>query len=102
VLEIDRVKVKGKTEPETIYTLLGPAVLLHSAPFKRFAEQHGMMLAAYRDQNWDLALTLVDACRAGGAAAGLRLDGLYDAMRPGSQATAKARLQPTGSASTAP
>jgi adenylate cyclase len=78
LLEIDRIKVKGKTEPETIFTLLGPALLLNSALFKRLAEQHAAMVAAYRGRDWEGALALIETCRAAGAAAGLKLDGLYE------------------------
>jgi adenylate cyclase len=78
VLEIDRIKVKGKTEPETIFTLLGPALLLHSAAFKHLAEQHAAMVAAYRAQDWEGAFALIETCRTASEAAGLKLNGLYD------------------------
>jgi adenylate cyclase len=78
VLEIDRIKVKGKTEPETIFTLLGPALLLNSALFKHLAAEHAAMVTAYRAQDWDGALALIETCRTASRAAGLKLDGLYD------------------------
>jgi adenylate cyclase len=77
-LELDRIKVKGKTDPETIFTLLGPALLLHAAAFVALAAQHEAMLAAYRNQEWSRAMAMIETCRTHSRAAGLKLDGLYD------------------------
>ncbi|MFJ7439497.1 CHASE2 domain-containing protein [Methylorubrum thiocyanatum] len=75
VLELDRVRVKGKQEPETVFTLVGDENVRRSAPFARLAERHAAMIAAYRARQWDETRAAADACRA--LAQGLRIDGLY-------------------------
>ena len=62
-LEIDLIRVKGKTKPVKIFALLGDAGL-ENQPF--FKEVHGhfeKMLAAYRDQRWDDAEKSLENCR---------------------------------------
>jgi adenylate cyclase len=78
VIEIDRVKVKGKARPVTIFTLLGDAAVAAEPWFVQVAELHTTMLAAYRAQDWSAATAAILRARA--AAAG-RLDGLYDLYR---------------------
>jgi len=76
ILEIDRNRVKGKAEAETISTLIGDMAIRASADFAALARDHAAMLAAYRDRDWDSARRLIDACRGNGLAASL--SGLYD------------------------
>jgi adenylate cyclase len=59
LLEIDRVRVKGRSKPLTIYTLLGAA---RDAAFEQLAETQGRFLAAYRRQDWSAAKTLLGDC----------------------------------------
>jgi adenylate cyclase len=76
IMEIDYITVKGKTEPETIYTILGGGDVLHGA---RFQEVHAIfkeMLALYRNQDFEAAFKSVARGRA--AAAGMGLDTLFD------------------------
>jgi adenylate cyclase len=76
LLELDYITVKGKTEPETIYTVLGREDVARSAAFQ---ETHGLfneMLTLYRSQQFDAAAKMVVQCRA--AANGLHLDRLFD------------------------
>ena len=61
-LEIDLLTVKGRKEPERIYTLLGDADFAGSPAFQELASVHGRMLAAYRAQKWDEALALAGDC----------------------------------------
>jgi adenylate cyclase len=49
LLEIDRVRVKGRSTPLTIYVLLGAA---KDAAFEGLAAAQGRFLAAYRRQDW--------------------------------------------------
>ena len=59
LLEIDRVRVKGRSQPLTIYTLLGAA---RDAGFEQLAEMQARFLAAYRRQDWSSAKTLLADC----------------------------------------
>jgi len=75
-LELDLIQVKGKNEPERIYTLLPTPTLEQAPAAARLAEHHVAMLAAYRAQQWGEALDRLAACRADAGA--FDLDGLYD------------------------
>ena len=77
-LELDLIKVKGKTEAVRIFTLQGLEELNQSSAFQTLKETHNKMLAAYRGQKWGEARDLLAACRQQGEAAGLKLDGFYD------------------------
>ena len=72
LLEIDRVQVKGRSKPLTIFTLLGGA---RDAAFERLAAAQAKFLAAYRGQDWPAAKALLAECR---AAAGPALPGLFN------------------------
>jgi adenylate cyclase len=75
VLEIDRLQVKGKTEPETIYTVVGTLDQVAGKGFARLAELNDAMLATYRGQRWQECLETILLCRDAGRPFGL--DGLY-------------------------
>jgi adenylate cyclase len=74
-VELDRLRVKGKTRPVRIYGLMGDAAAAENADFQAFAAGHDAMLKAYRAQHWDEAERLAAECR---AKAHGRLDHLYD------------------------
>ncbi|KAB1072676.1 CHASE2 domain-containing protein [Methylobacterium planeticum] len=76
LLELDRIRVKGKRDAEVISTLLGDDATRAAPDFRSLAEAHGAMLAAYRGRDWAGASECLDACRA--RAAGFDLAGLYD------------------------
>ena len=76
IMEIDYITVKGKTEPETIYTILGSEEVLRSASFQEVQAIFKEMLALYRSQDFDAALKAVVRGRA--AAQGMGLDRLFD------------------------
>lgn len=75
VLEIDRVRVKGKSEPETLFTLVGDEVFRTSEPFATLSARHAAMIGAYRARRWDETHAIAQECRA--LAQGLRIDALY-------------------------
>lgn len=77
-LELDMIKVKGKTLPVRIFTLLGDEEMKTSAPFQDLAARHQQMLDGYRGQDWDGAQAALDDCRGKAEALGLPLAGLYD------------------------
>ncbi len=52
-LELDLIRVKGKTAPETIHALLGRASLRQDPSYLALAERNRDMLACYRAMNWD-------------------------------------------------
>ncbi|WP_425374968.1 CHASE2 domain-containing protein [Methylobacterium segetis] len=76
VLEIDRIRVKGKSLPETISVLAGDAALAASPAFRELAAAHAALLAAYRGRDWAAARAHLESCRERGAGPGL--DRLYD------------------------
>ncbi len=63
-LELDSVMVKGKTEPEQIFALMGDATVAKSAEFGVLAERHAAFLAAYRGADFAGALAMIDGCQA--------------------------------------
>ncbi|MBI1202498.1 MAG: CHASE2 domain-containing protein [Rhodopseudomonas sp.] len=76
ILEIDRVTVKGKTEPETIYTIVGRDDVRRDSRFQEVRGVFDDMLSLYRSQKFDAAHKAVIQARA--AAVGMGLDGLLD------------------------
>jgi len=58
-LELDLIRVKGKTKPVRIYTLLGDGGLGKDAAFQELAEQHEKLLTAYREQEWPTAVKIL-------------------------------------------
>jgi adenylate cyclase len=61
-LELDLIKVKGKTEAVRIFTLAGTPEVASSAEFQAFKSEHDSGLAAYRSQQWDAAKRLFGRC----------------------------------------
>jgi adenylate cyclase len=61
-IELDLVKVKGKTKPVHIFGLLGDAELNAGDGFRALTARHQEMLTAYRAQRWDEASTLIEEC----------------------------------------
>ncbi|WP_236960630.1 CHASE2 domain-containing protein [Methylobacterium durans] len=74
LLEIDRIRVKGKLLPETISVLLGDAEMRASETFARLSTAHAALLACYRGCDWAGARDHLETCRA----LGFGLDALYD------------------------
>lgn len=66
-VELDHVMVKGKTEPERIFALLGGTDLAEQAGYRTLGERQARFLEAYRAGRFVEALELARAC---GTAAG--------------------------------
>jgi adenylate cyclase len=62
-LELDRIKVIGKTVPATVHTLVGDEEFGRDPEFQAGLECHNAMLQAFRAQEWDRAAELVAECR---------------------------------------
>lgn len=76
VLELDLIKVKGKTLPVRIYTLVGDEAVAVSEEYVALRQCHDLMVAAYRAQDWARMEELLTECRRLGAVYGL--EGMYD------------------------
>ena len=63
-LELDLVRVKGKTRPTRIYALIGDERVATTAAFAALKAEHDAMLVAYRARRWTEALSRVEGCRA--------------------------------------
>jgi adenylate cyclase len=63
VLELDVLRVKGKKEPEVVYTLLGTNKLLGDETFKALQTQMDKLLSAYRNRKWTVATKALSALR---------------------------------------
>lgn len=62
ILELDLIKVKGKTKPEHIFVLLGDEKLAQQEAFKRQKTKHEEMIAAYWLADFKAALDLLKEC----------------------------------------
>lgn len=71
LLEIDLVQVKGKQQPEKIFTLVGGKDVLEDEKFRSLSAAQTDFLAAYRAQDWSAALAAIDVCRNHAALFGL-------------------------------
>ena len=63
VLELDSIRVKGKSEPETVYCLVGPGDAISDDAFLRAKKGLADLLAAYRAQKWTSATRAISALR---------------------------------------
>jgi adenylate cyclase len=52
-LELDLLKVKGKTQAVRIFALLGDSALAENVEFKAFRDRHMAFLDAFRSRNWE-------------------------------------------------
>ena len=77
-VELDHVMVKGKTEPERIFALLGGTDLAEQAGYRTLGERQARFLEAYRAGRFVEALELARACRT--AAGGIDWQQGYYAM----------------------
>ena len=80
VLELDLVMVKGKTEPQRMYALLGDVALAQTPAYQALVQQQAAFLAQYRTGGFVEALEMIGACQAAAAAVGWQ-QGYYEMMR---------------------
>jgi adenylate cyclase len=52
ILEVESIRVKGKTEAEVIYTILGRDDVAGLPEFRALRERWGQVLICYRKQDW--------------------------------------------------
>jgi adenylate cyclase len=76
VLELDYIAVKGKTEPEKVYTILGRQDVATSQHFRHLHSVFTDMLARYRRRDFSGAQEAIVRCRA--ADNGFNLHFLFD------------------------
>ena len=62
LLELDAIRVKGKTEPEVIFGLLGDREVASQPYFTELRDRVSEMLEAFRKQDWDGALKALSSC----------------------------------------
>ena len=63
-IELDVIRVKGKSEPEVVHGLFGASDVATSESFRDLCRSLRQMLTCYRGQDWTKALDALDACRA--------------------------------------
>jgi adenylate cyclase len=63
ILELDLITVKGRSEPETIYALLGPEEMLSDDRFQELRKLWSTMIYCYRSRDWEGALEAIELCR---------------------------------------
>lgn len=91
-IELDLIMVKGKTEPERMFALVGDATLAQSPAFQALTQKHAAFLALYRSGAFAEALEAIPDLEAAAEAAGwqqgyyammrTRVDGLIDDSPP--------------------
>ena len=84
ILEIDLIAVKGKTEPQTIYALLGREDVAGDIRFQELRKLYSTMLYCYRSRDWEGALEAIELCQA--AEHNFGLTGLFHLYRTRIQA----------------
>ncbi|PLX33082.1 MAG: adenylate/guanylate cyclase domain-containing protein [Hyphomicrobiales bacterium] len=62
LLEVDKVRVKGREQPVNLYALVGGEDYAGSDEFRRLAQAHGQMIESYRERLWDEALRDIERC----------------------------------------
>jgi len=72
----ESITVKGKTEPESVYALLGDKEVSESQAFKTTAALMQEMLACYRNRDWTGAEQALERARL--APEHFSLDAVYD------------------------
>src|SRR5262249_27025758 len=63
MLELDLIAVKGKTEPENIFALLGGEEVTGDIRFQELRKLYSTAIYCYRSRDWDGALEAIELCR---------------------------------------
>lgn len=63
LLELDFIAVKGKKEPEVVYSIVGRVDLANTGRFQRWREVNINMLSRYRSRDWEGALAAIEQGR---------------------------------------
>lgn len=79
-LEIDLIMVKGKTEAQRAFALVGDTGLAQTSAFQALVERQSDFLAQYRAGVFAEALSMIEECEAAAASVGWR-QGYYEMMR---------------------
>jgi len=79
ILELDSIRVKGKTEPEVVFTVLGKTSDTQNQTYIDLNKENTKMLLHYRNQEWAKASDSLENCRK--IAANLSLETLFDIYR---------------------
>ena len=79
-VELDLIQVKGKTEPERMFALVGDATVAQSAAFAELIERQAAFLAAYRAGTFADASKMIPELEAAATAAGWQ-QGYYAMMQ---------------------
>ena len=92
VMEIDLIMVKGKKQPEAVFTVLGRSEVEADPRCQELRATNAQMLGRFRKQQWDDAIDLIARCRK--FANGFDLSGLYEMYQ---ERIELYRAQPPGS-----
>jgi adenylate cyclase len=63
LFEIESIRVKGKREPELIYTIVGRTDVANTREFQSLQDHWAQLLTCYRKQDWSGALKMAEVCR---------------------------------------
>jgi adenylate cyclase len=78
LVQADLMRVKGRKEPEVIYTIVGDKHMSQTDEFQSFRKHWDELISRYRQRDWMGATTLLGGCRAMSAKYGLtELAALY-------------------------
>jgi adenylate cyclase len=77
LLELDLLRVKGRTRPSRIFGVLGDETMADTESFKAVAAQHQAMLDAFRARQWGRATSTAEALEAQAPAEIRDLYGIY-------------------------
>jgi adenylate cyclase len=63
LLQVDSILVKGKSDPEVIYTVVGRADLAETTEFRTLKDHWNTLLSYYRNRDWLAASEMAERCR---------------------------------------